>query len=518
MLFNSIVFIFGYLPAVLIGYYLIAASPLRPLRMWFLGAASLFFYGYWAPKYVLLLLFSMTVNYLVAMVIRRFEGRDRIRLASAVFGLVFNLGLLFYFKYFNFFIDNVNLVTGLDIQIAKIVLPLAISFFTFQKIAFLFDLYRGRIQLGSIGDYVAFVLFFPQLIAGPIVHYSELEPQLKAPPRLSAATRNILIGLTIFAIGLFKKTVLADTFALYASPVFNASADGVSPTFVGGWMAAVTYTLQIYFDFSGYSDMAIGLARMFGVLLPLNFHSPLRATNIADLWRRWHMTLSRFVQSYIFQPIQVPLARFAAEHTKSRLGNFGVAVAVPTFLSMVIIGVWHGAGWNFLIFGALHGGYMCLNELWTFLRRKKRKKGAVRPAYQTAFAHFLTVLSFVVASVPFRAKDVAVTMDLYGAMFPLAGLRTHGFDWVAAAPFGVAGVLAALAVGWSIIAFLPNTQQFMSRITPALEWEKWGKVDPPTLKMAWKPTLGFIALTSVFLFLGVAFIMRGTTEFIYFNF
>ncbi|WP_296596750.1 MBOAT family O-acyltransferase [Phenylobacterium sp.] len=518
MLFNSIVFIFGYLPAVLIGYYLIAASPLRPLRMWFLGAASLFFYGYWAPKYVLLLLFSMAVNYLVAMAIRRLEGRDRLRLASVVFGLLFNLGLLFYFKYFNFFIDNVNLVTGLDIHLAKIVLPLAISFFTFQKIAFLFDLYRGRIQLGSVGDYVAFVLFFPQLIAGPIVHYSELEPQLKTPPRLNAATRNILIGLTIFGIGLFKKTVLADTFALYSSPVFNASADGVSPTFTGGWMAAVTYTLQIYFDFSGYSDMAIGLARMFGVLLPLNFHSPLRATNIADFWRRWHMTLSRFVQSYIFQPIQVPMARFAAEHTKSRLGNFGVAVAIPTFVSMVIIGVWHGAGWNFLIFGALQGSYMCLNELWTFLRRKKRKKGAVRPFYQTAFAHFLTVASFVVSSVPFRAKDVAVTMDFYGAMFPIAGLRAHGFDWVGAVPFGAAGVLAAMAVGWAIIAFLPNTQQFMTRITPALEWEKWGKVDPPPVKLAWKPTVGFVALTSVFLFLGIAFIMRGTTEFIYFNF
>jgi len=518
MLFNSIVFIFAYLPAVLISYYLIAASPLRPLRMWYLGAASLFFYGYWAPKYVLLLLFSMAVNYLVAILIRRWSGREGLARASVLFGLVFNLGLLFYFKYFNFFIDNVNAVAGLDIQIARIVLPLAISFFTFQKIAFLFDLYRGRIKLGSVGDYVAFVLFFPQLIAGPIVHYSELEPQLKADPKLSAATRNVLIGLTIFGIGLFKKTVLADTFALYSSPVFNASADGVSPTFTGGWMAALTYTLQIYFDFSGYSDMAIGLARMFGVLLPLNFHSPLRATNIADLWRRWHMTLSRFVQTYIFQPIQVPMARFAAEKTSSRLGMFAVSVAVPTFLSMVIIGVWHGAGWNFLIFGALHGAYMCLNELWTFLRRKKRKKGAVRPLYQTAFAHVLTVLSFVVASVPFRAKDVGVTLDFYTAMFPVTGLRLEGFDWAAAVPFGVGGVLAALVVGYGIVAVLPNTQQFMSRITPALEWDKWSKVDSPLIKATWRPTLGFVALAGVFLFFGVAFIMRGTTEFIYFNF
>ena len=161
---------------------------------------------------------------------------------------------------------------------------------------------------------------------------------------------------------------------------------------------------------------------------------------------------------------------------------------------------------------------MCLNELWTFLRRKKRKKGAVRPFYQTAFAHFLTVLSFVIASVPFRAKDVAVTVDFYGAMFPVTGLRLDGFDWVAAVPFGVGGVLAVLAVGWTIIAFLPNTQQFMTRITPALEWEKWGKIDPPTVKLTWRPSLAFVALAGAFLFLGVAFIMRGTTEFIYFNF
>jgi len=518
MLFNSIVFIFAYLPAVLAGYYLISASPLRGWRLWFLGAASLFFYGYWAPKYVLLLLFSMSVNYVIALLIRRWDGRDGARRTAVLVGVVFNLALLFYFKYFNFFIDNVNAALGLEIEIARIVLPLAISFFTFQKIAFLFDLYRRRIVLGTVGDYVAFVLFFPQLIAGPIVHYSELEPQLRAPPKMSAATRNILIGLTIFAIGLFKKTVLADTFALYSSPVFNASADGVSPTFAGAWMAAFTYTLQIYFDFSGYSDMAIGLARMFGVLLPLNFHSPLRATNIAELWRRWHMTLSRFVQNYIFQPIQVPMARFAAEHTKSRLGMFMVSTAAPTFLSMVIIGVWHGAGWNFLIFGALHGTYVVLNELWTFLRRKYRKKGVPRSWGQTAFAHVLTVMCFVFATVPFRAKDVSVTMDFYAAMVPLMGFRTAGFDWIAAAPFGVAGAIGVLLAGYAIVAVAPNTQQLMTRIVPALEWDKWSKVDSPLVKLVWRPTVAWTAVAGLFFFFGVAFIMRGTTEFIYFNF
>lgn len=518
MLFNSIVFIFAYLPVVLAGYYLICASPLRGMRMWFLAAASLFFYGYWAPKYVLLLLFSMTVNYLLGMAIRHYEGREGARRAAVVAGLVFNLGLLFYFKYFNFFIHNLNHLPGVNIEVAKILLPLAISFFTFQKIAFLFDLYRGRVRLGSVGDYAAFVLFFPQLIAGPIVHYSELAPQLKQPPKLSATYRHILIGLTLFGIGLFKKTVLADTFALYASPIFNASAAGDSPGFSGAWIAAFIYTLQIYFDFSGYSDMAIGLARMFGVWLPLNFHSPLRSNNMSELWRRWHMTLSRFVQNYIFQPIQVPMTRLAAERTKSRLGMFALSTLAPTFLSMVIIGVWHGAGWNFLIFGALHGTYVCSNELWTHLRRRKRKKGAVRPAYQAAFARVLTVTAFVFATVPFRAKDVAVTMDFFRDMLAPFSRTGASFDWHAAVPFGAPGALVAAAIGYAIVMILPNTQQFMTRVEPALEWPKWSKIDSPPVRLTWRPTAAWICATAIFFFFGVAFISRGTTEFIYFNF
>ena len=517
MLFNSIVFIFAYLPAVVIGYYAICASPLRPVRLHFLALASLFFYGYWAPKYVLLLLFSMAVNYVVAIAIQKLDKAERPRRGVLIFGTIFNLALLFYFKYFNFFIDNVNAAFGTSVEIAKIVLPLAISFFTFQKIAFLFDLYRRRIKLGSVGDYTAFVLFFPQLIAGPIVHYSELAPQLQQRPKLNAALGHIVVGLVIFAIGLFKKTVLADTFALYASPVFNAAADGTAPGFAGAWMAAFAYTLQIYFDFSGYSDMAIGLARMFGVRLPLNFHSPLRSNNMSELWRRWHMTLSRFVQTYIFQPIQVPMARFAAERTKTRFGMFALSTAAPTFLSMVIIGVWHGAGWNFLIFGALHGFYVVVTETWTFLRRKHRKKNPVRPGYQIVLARLLTVACFVFATVPFRAKDVDVTLAFFAAMLPFGGLSA-GFDWAQAVPFGVGGALAAIGIGFLIVSTAPNTQQFMTRVEPALEWDKWSKVDTPPLRVTWRPTIAWAAVAGLFFFFGVAFIMRGTTEFIYFNF
>lgn len=514
MLFNSVAFIFGFLPVTLAVYWLLAATGRHRPRLIWLALASLFFYGYWAPRYVLLLLFAMAVNYVVAAMIQRAPTNAPHRRHLLTAGVLFNLGLLFYFKYFNFFIDNLNAVTGADIVIGRIVLPLAISFFTFQKIALLFDLYRGKVTLGGVTEYVTFVLFFPQLIAGPIVHYSEIAPQLAVRPEFKAAARNILIGLVIFSIGLFKKTVLADTAALYATPVFDAARDGYTLTFVSSWLAAASYTLQIYFDFSGYSDMAIGLARMFGVLLPLNFHSPLRSGNMAEVWRRWHMTLSRFVQSYIFQPISMPLARFAAARYRSPFAFLVVSTLAPTFLSMIIIGAWHGAAWNFFIFGAMHGVFVATYEAWSFFMKKRRKKKPQsRPSI--AFAHLLTVVCFIAAVVPFRAADVHVTGEFFAAM-----LGFHGFDgaWSSLVPLGAGAMLAMLATGWLIIALLPNTQHFMTLVEPALEWPKWVKVGPPPLRIRWKPTVGWAIVAGVFLFLGVAFIMRGTTEFIYFNF
>lgn len=517
MLFNSIVFIFAFLPAAVAGYYLLCGLGRHRLALFFLSAASLFFYGYWAPKYIALLLFSMTVNYLLAMWMRRLEADGRKKLVVTL-GLVFNLALLFYFKYFNFFIHNVNNLTGAGIEWPRIVLPLAISFFTFQKIAFLIDLYRGRITLGKPLEYITFVLFFPQLIAGPIVHYSELAPQLGVRPEMRAATRNIAIGLAIFALGLFKKTVLADTAALYATPVFDHVAQGGMPGFGAAWLASFAYTLQVYFDFSGYSDMAIGLARMFGVLLPLNFHSPLRASNMAELWRRWHMTLSRFVQSYIFQPISMPLARLAARWSRAPFAFFAGSTLVPVFLSMAIIGIWHGAAWNFLLFGVLHGTYIAAYETWSFLTRKRRrKKGPPGPAGQ-ALAHVLTLLCFVAAVVPFRAADTHVTGRFFLAMFPVTGATAADFDWLALMPLGAGGLAAVLAVGYGIVFLLPNTQQFMTRITPALEWARWENVGMPPLRFAWRPSIGWALAMGAIFFFGVAFIMRGTSEFIYFNF
>lgn len=517
MLFNSIVFIFAFLPITLAGYWALAATGRHRPRLMWLAATSLFFYGFWAPRYVLLLLFAMAVNYGLAWALQRGNDGHGSRRPILVLGVGFNLALLFYFKYFNFFIDNLNALTGSEVVVGRIILPLAISFFTFQKIALLFDLYRRKVTLGPVTDFVTFVLFFPQLIAGPIVHYSELAPQLAEKPRVSEATRHILFGLVIFAIGLFKKTVIADSAALYATPLFDAARDGGSIGMVGAWVAASCYTLQIYFDFSGYSDMAIGLARMFGVLLPLNFHSPLRARNMAEVWRRWHMTLSRFVQSYIFQPISTPLARFAAEHFPGRIPFLLVSTLLPTFLSMVIIGAWHGAAWNFFIFGAMHGVFIGTYELWNALTKKRRRK---KPQGRLGIvsAHLITVLCFVLAQVPFRAADTHVTGRMLGAMLGLDGGVGATLDWIALVPFGAPGAIAMLVIGWLIVAVMPNTQQFMALTTPALEWAKWRKIDPPMVPLTWRPTIGWCVVTGLVLFFGVAFIMRGTTEFIYFNF
>lgn len=511
MLFNSIDFIFGFLPVVLAGYWLLVATHLWRARLYYLVLASMVFYGWWSPEYLLLLLALMVVNFIAAWTL---QGAERNRKALMLAGVAGNLLVLFYFKYLNFAVGNINKLLSHDIKLEHIALPLAISFFTFQKIALLVDIYNKKVRVRRFDDYATFVLFFPQLIAGPIVHYSELEPQLSKRPLLSGAAANILIGLVIFAIGLFKKTVLADTMALYATPTFDGAAGGQAVGFIQGWAGAFAYTLQIYFDFSGYSDMAIGLARMFGVVLPLNFHSPLRATNIAELWRRWHMTLSRFVQSYVFKPLALPLARRAARNEYRPFASLALSNLAPTMLAMIIIGVWHGAGWNFVIFGALHGSYIVAYECWTFWRRKRRRKHA--GTLGTSFAWGLTVLCFAFAVVPFRSSNVETTASLFSAMLnPLAQSQA---DWLSVLPLGGAGLVATLAIGLAIVGLMPNTQQFMSDWSPALEWAKWRNVAPPRLAWRWRPVIGWAAVSGVILSVAIAFISRGATEFIYFNF
>jgi len=519
MLFNSIGFVFGFLPLVLLVYHGLAHSPLSALRQPVLILATLVFYAFAGSQFVPLLLASTALNYLAGVVLERqagHPGRQKLALVGAIGA---NLVLLGYFKYFNFMLRALNTAFASGFEIELIILPLGISFFTFQQIGYLVDVSRGKIGAGKPLDYASFVLFFPQLLAGPIVQYRETVPQLaKAVPR-GEIGRNVLIGLVIFALGLFKKTVIADTAGLYARPVFDAAYDGTVVGMLDTWIAAFAYTAQVYFDFSGYSDMAIGTARMFGVVLPLNFHSPLRARSVVEIWRRWHITLGRWVQNYVFQPISIPLARFAVQRGFDQWGALACGVLLPTMIAMLIVGIWHGAGWTFVIFGLMQGTFMVVNESWAAFRRKDRKArkkaGLDDPAWRAPVAQMATLLAFVVSIIPFGAVALDDMGLMLGAMLGAGPAFVAQADW----PLGLTGALATVAVIYLAIYTAPNTQQIMGRFEPVLEWtSQWSRLGAISPKLQWSMTAGGALFGGLVLFLGIAFISRGTTEFIYFNF
>ena len=323
--------------------------------------------------------------------------------------------MLGYYKYFNFAVDQFNWLLGTDYHIGKILLPLAISFFTFQQIAYLVDSYRAEIEEHSFMHYCLFVTFFPQLIAGPIVHHKEMLPQFAKPETFRFSAFHVAVGLTLFSVGLFKKVVLAAGVAVYATPFFNAVDAGQPLTGFEAWLGALSYTLQLYFDFSGYSDMALGLARLFGIRLPENFNSPYKATSIVDFWRRWHITLSRFLRDYLYIPLggnrKGPKRRY-----------------VNLFLTMLLGGMWHGAGWNFMIWGALHGTYLVINHAWSTARSQWIAAPIGRA--ETVFYWLVTMLAVIVSWVYFRAETLAGANQMLLAMADVSSWFTLQSDLV----------------------------------------------------------------------------------------
>lgn len=517
MLFNSLEFLFLFLPLTLVGYYLTLKLGLKNYIFAYLVIASLIFYSVWNPPYTLLLLASVAGNYLFGLCIERFKGRAGAG-AILVSGVLANIAVLGWFKYANFAAENVNLIAGTSWSLEQIILPLAISFYTFQQIAYLVDISRGEVRSGGITRYATFVIFFPQLIAGPIVHYKEMMPQFFGGRLGRFVSANLAIGLTIFAIGLFKKTVIADSAATFATPVFEAAQSGEPISLIAGWTAAITYTIQLYFDFSGYSDMAIGLARMFGIKLPPNFHSPLRATSIIEYWRRWHITLQRFIVSYMYQPVLLPLNRLALRLRLGQTPSFLVTVAAPTIFLFCIIGLWHGSAWTFVIFGAMHGVYLAINEYWRSRYRKVRKKRGGPGPGATWLYRAITLVAVMLANVVFRAPDVASAIAIWRGMLRLDML--HGLAALipktAAEVFTTPTLLVAVSV--FIIGCMPNTQQFLGRYSPVLGWSTWKSQAAPLIKLEWRPTIGWGLAMAVLAFFAITFVSRGETEFIYFNF
>lgn len=387
MLFNTYEFFFFFLPIVFSGYFYLTSKRLIVGSKVWLVVSSLFFYSWWNVNYLPLLLLSIFINYGLgtALTDNGEEGTLRGKKAPSkrvliLIGISFNLLFLAYFKYTDFLIENFNGIFGSDIPLTNIILPLAISFFTFQQIAYLVDSYRSETKEYDLLSYMLFVTFFPQLIAGPIVHHKEMMPQFANVRNMAKQYRNILLGFSIFTIGLFKKVVIADTFSVWATQGFDHSH---SLSFFEAWATSLSYSMQLYFDFSGYVEMAIGVALLFNIRLPFNFNSPYKATDIQDFWRRWHMTLSRFLRDYVYIPLG---------------GNRSSSILTyrNLFLTFLIGGIWHGAGWGFVIWGALHGLAVVVNRLWRTVGIK----------LNSIIAWFITFNFVNLAWIFFRAKEV----------------------------------------------------------------------------------------------------------------
>ena len=359
MLFTSPEFLLAFLPLTLLGFHLLRLAGRPQFCVPWLFVASMVFYAWWSPRFLLLLIISMLVNWGDAHAMARQHGLRR--KAFFILGLIWNLGILAYFKYADFFISSLDAVAHADWPLLHIVLPLGISFFTFQKIAYLADIHAGYAKPGPLVDFALFVFFFPQLIAGPIVHHSEVMPQFRAMAGKKHDKDFWLetsIGLTLLLIGLVKKVCIADQLAPYATNVFDHAAQGSYRIgLLAAWQGALAYTVELYTDFSGYSDMAIGLARMFGVKLPANFNSPYKSTSIIEFWRRWHMTLSRFLRDYLYVPL--------GGNRKGSLRRY-----LNLMVTMLLGGLWHGAGWTYVAWGGLHGLYLLVNHGWRNLGKR----------------------------------------------------------------------------------------------------------------------------------------------------
>lgn len=396
MLFNSYLFVFVFLPVVLgLFFGCCYFSWKRGAQLTLLGS-SLVFYGYWDVRFLPLLCGSIVFNYLCGHFIYKVTQRE-MKKGCLIFSLVVNLGLLFYFKYLNFFISSVNHFSPWQMNVVDIVLPLGISFFTFTQIAYLVDVYRLQAIPGSWDSYGLFVTVFPHLIAGPVLHHKEMIAQFEEAKNYQWSSLNFAQGTFLFVMGLSKKVLIADNLFPYLAPVFDRGQELIP--FVQAWVGALAYSVELYFDFSGYSDMAMGLGLIFNLKLPLNFHSPYQATSIIDFWRCWHISLSNFLKDYLYIPLG---GNRYGENSKMR----------NLLITMLLGGAWHGANWTFVLWGFCHGLFLVLNHLW-------RKLKISMPQ---ALAHLLTLWSVVVTFAIFRSPSMNVALDVLKGMFGFNGV------------------------------------------------------------------------------------------------
>ena len=435
MLFNSYSFIFVFLPLTLIVFFALTKKGLYKAGTASLVIASLAFYAYWNIRYLPLLLLSMVFNYSMGSMLEKTRSKGLL-----FFALLVDLGLLGYFKYMDFFLRSWNAAFDTAISLPGIILPLGISFFTFTQIAYIVDAYRGETENYSFLNYSLFVTFFPHLIAGPILYHKDMIPQFKRAKHFVFSHKNFALGLTVFALGLFKKVVVADSLIPWVKPIFEQAG---SVGFFEAWSGAMAYTFQLYFDFSGYSEMAIGLGLLLNVRLPLNFDSPYKSFSIIEFWRRWHITLSAFLKRYLYIPLG------GNRHgQRKKMRNL--------LITMLLGGLWHGAGWTYVIWGGLHGLYLVINHTW-------QRFGVKLPK---GLAWVFTFLAVVFAWVFFRSATVQDALALVQTMLGFKGIHFAGLQQLVG---GTTEVLVLMALLLFVVTG-PNVREFVSRFRPTWQW------------------------------------------------
>ncbi|MBP0594379.1 MBOAT family protein [Paraburkholderia sp. LEh10] len=508
MLFNSFIFLALFLPPALAGYYLLGQRMPRAAAAWLCGA-SIVFYGWWNPAFVGLLLVSIAFNYAMSCAIVAAPASSARRRWLLGLAVAADLALLVRYKYLAAILGALVHASGvvpagwLEQGMHEVILPLGISFFTFTQIGYLLDCDAGIVKERDLLGYVQFVTFFPHLIAGPILHHKETMTQFAQPQTCRFRAENLSVGAFVFTIGLAKKVLFADTIAPYADAGFAAPH---ALQWLAAWGACMAYALQLYFDFSGYSDMAVGLAKMFGVRFPLNFNSPFKAASIIDFWQRWHMTLTRYLTAYLYYPLAMRINRGRASRglpigrlAQRSASGFAATVAVPTCYTMALAGIWHGAGWQYLIYGLLHASYLSVNHAYRAWRAASPAARAARASgFATRVRHaanvLLTFAAALVAFAFFRAHGVGDALALLQGMAGLRGIET--LDWPAwtAAGTDLAGWLRLVA-GRSTLALLiaallaivwcaPNSHQWMGLFSPALE-----RATETARAPTWRPSL-----------------------------
>ncbi len=530
MLFNSNVFVFGFLPIAILGFYLLAWRGTPAAKVW-LCAASFVFYGWWNPAFLVLLAGSIAFNYSLSLLVKDVDSdpgpAQSLLLAG---GVAANLALLFYYKYLFPLLGFLHHLGWTATDPGSVILPIGISFFTFTQIGYLVDCRQGLVKERGLLNYLLFVTFFPHLIAGPILHHREIMPQFADSATYRFKAANLASGVTLFAFGLAKKVLLADRIAPWAEQGFGHAA---GMPFVQSWSVCLAYSMQLYFDFSGYSDMAIGLGIMFGVRLPLNFNSPYKSSSVIEFWQRWHMTLTRYLTLLLYNPMSLAVNRWrqsrglpTGRQAAATLAGFGSMLAFPTITTMLIAGVWHGAGFQFIIYGLLFGTYLCVNHAWRIWfppASRQVARSTTGGLWQAFWPVALTYLAVLVTQVFFRADDASDAVQLVAGMagmhgsglpfaIPLNDLRFFGptgpwlldHGWIRVAAREIYNTMTlplaknlTLALCLAAIAFAaPNVYQIMGDWSPALNKVKAST----TWSLRWAPTWPWAILTGGLLF------------------